>query len=329
MKISKIFLMIVLFFLIVTLYFLVLQKPESSYRKTSVMMPFISQIQWSPFYVARYKGFYHEEGLDVDIVYSTRGSAGPIEQVAAGNVDFGTSTTDTIVMSGSKGVDVVSIYPHEPVNVFYVLSKKEKNINTPEDLMGKQIGMISSASGSYSNLLVILNSFSMNEDQINLVFTGPAVITSFLEDKVDAIACHLSQKLVIESKDVEINVIKAYDFTNIGAGHIITSNRMIQSDPELVEKFVRATKRGLQYAVDHPEETVDIFIHYNPDAAKERDVHRNFWNAFIDVHGYKEYVPQNYTKEYWEDAQNVLFDIGLVDEKIDVTKIYTNQFKTD
>lgn len=70
---------IIVVLLLVTI-FLTSSNPLNQ-QKVVVIMPFIPQIQWAAYYAALYNGYYKEEGLDIEIQYSTRGSAGPIEQL--------------------------------------------------------------------------------------------------------------------------------------------------------------------------------------------------------------------------------------------------------
>ena len=299
---------------------------ESEVQKVTVMMPFIPQIQWAAYYVAKNNGYYENEGLDVEIQYSTKGSAGPIGQLVGGNVDFILTDKESVIMARSKDLDIIATYPIEPTNVFYILSEKDKNITKPSDLIGKKVGLISSASGAYGNLLVILHLSDIDINDIEIVQAGTAVVPAFLEGKFDAVAIHLSQKLLIEEKIPDLNIINASDYTDMSSGHIVVNRNLIENNPELVKKFLRATKQGLEYAIKNPNEAVEIYIGFNPDAESKREVSRNLWNTFIKEHHYEEKIPVFESPEDWRKTQDLLYDVEMITEKKDISEMYTNQF---
>ncbi|KPJ54881.1 hypothetical protein AMJ47_02300 [Parcubacteria bacterium DG_72] len=306
----------------------VYKKPstEPEVQKITVMMPFIPQIQWAAYYTAKNNGYYENEGLNVEIQYSTKGSAGPIEQLVGGNVDFILTDKESIIMARSKDLDIIATYPIEPTNVFYIVSEKDKNITKPSDLIGKKVGLISSASGAYGNLLVILHLSDIDISDIEVVQAGTAVVPAFLEGNFDATAIHLSQKLLIEEKIPDLNIINASEYTDMSSGHIVVNKYLVENNPELIKKFLRATKKGLEYAIENPNEAVEIYIDFNPDAESKREVSQDLWNAFIEEHHYEEKIPGFESPEDWERTQDLLYDVGIITEKKDISEMYTNEF---
>lgn len=295
-------------------------------QKVTVMMPFISQIQWAAYYTAKSKGYYQDEGLEVEIQYSTKGSAGPIEQLVGGKVDLISTDEQSVIMARDKSLDIVAVYPIEPTNVFYIVSEKNKNIATPADLIGKKVGLISSASGAYGNLLAILHLSNIDQNKVEIVQAGTSIVPAFLERKFDAAAIHLSQKLLIKEKNQDLNIINASDYTDISRGHIAVTGSLIKNNPELIKKFLRATKKGLEYAVNNPEEAVNIYISFNPDAESQRKVSQDLWNAFIEEYHYKTSLPGFESPQDWQKSQDVLYDTGLITKKTNIPDMYTNEF---
>jgi NitT/TauT family transport system substrate-binding protein len=326
MKSQDLVLILIIIILLAIAGFLYYEPAEPRLQEVTVMMPFIPQVQWAAYYTAIHNGYYEDEGLDVSIEYSTRGGAGPIEQLVGGNVEFVLTDADSIVMAKSRGVDLVAVYAIEPTNVFYILSEKDKNITTPADLAGKSVGVISSASGAYSNLLLILYLSNMGIDDVEVIHAGTAVVPSFLERKFDAVGAHLSQKLLIEDEGLDLNVINAYDYSDIATGHIAVTRDMIESNPELISRFLRATKRGIEYATNNPEEAVEIYIKLNPDAESKRNVSQKLWNAFIENYRYAEGISGTESHQFWEELQDLLYNVGMIAEKTELSEIYTNEF---
>lgn len=325
---------IIIVILIIVLLFVFIKKfpydkqdnepPEL--QKITIMMPFIPQVQWSAYYTAKHNEYYKDEGLDVEIQYTTKGNAGPIEQLVGGNVDFILTARDTIITARSKDLDIVAVYPIETTNLFYIVSEEDKNITKPSDLIGKKVGIISSASGAYANLLVILHLSNININDIEIVQAGTAVVPAFLEGEFEAVAIHLSQKLLIEEKIPNLNIINASDYTDMSTGHIAVNRDLAESDPELIKKFLRATKRGIVYATNNPSEAVEIYIGFYPEAEIKREVSQDLWNTFISEYNYDKSIPTLESSEDWQATQDFLYDIGIITKKTSVSEMYTNDF---
>ncbi len=304
--------------------------PASTGEKVTVMMAFIPLIQYAPFYVAVDQGYYADEGLNVSITYTSEGSMGVIKQLAANKVQFGYAGADSVIISRSKDVPVVSIYNIEPKNLFNIASKKEKNITNPENLARKKVAIAGFGGSVYAMARMILQEAGVDYNNVEFVAVGGGLISSLVADKVDATSVHLAQKVIIDNMDVDTNILWAKDYSNfIGSVHVITSEQISGDNPELVKKFVKATKRGLEYAATHPNETADIYIKFNPDAAKNRNLQLAIWNAFVEEvwsPGQLDKVGQPFTDTQWEEAQDILYELGMIDKKTDVSKFYTNEF---
>lgn len=324
---KKILLVAIIFLVLAGLLIKTPKKPvEKKLQKVTVMVNNTPSVSWIPYYTAINKKYYLDEGLDVEMQYSTKGNAGPIEQIVGGKVDFIQTGKESIIMAREKGVDIVSVYPITPANVYYIVSEKSKNITKPSDLIGKKVGLISSASGAYINLLVILNLEKIDKNDVEIVQAGTTVVTGFLEKKYDVAAVHLNQEFLIKEKIPDLSVIKANDYTDVSGGHVTVSGKLIKNNPELINKFLRATKKGLEYSVKNPQEAIEIYLGINPDAASQKKVSQDLWNVTIQEQGFNKNLPGANKLEDWKKSQDVLFDSGLITKKTDVSAMFTNKF---
>ena len=102
---------------------------------------------------------------------------------------------------------------------------------------------------------------------------------------------------------------------------------MIADNKEIVEKFMRATKKGYEYSSKNPLEAANILMKNAPELNKEL------------VEKSQEFLAKEYQsdasywgeqkKEVWENYTNWLYDKKLIDKKIDVDKAFTNEFLTN
>jgi len=145
---------------------------------------------------------------------------------------------------------------------------------------------------------------------------------------------YLPQKVIAESiSGTKMNEISASNYTTMGRTYLFTTEKMIKEHPDIVRKFVRATQRGLEYAVFHPEEAVDAFIKYNPDAAEKRQLHLAIWKAMAE-RGFDRDAQGNPifhlpSEDEWVEKQEQMYEAGAIDKKTDVSRAYTDEFVRD
>jgi ABC-type nitrate/sulfonate/bicarbonate transport system substrate-binding protein len=295
-------------------------------EKVTVMMPYTPGIGWVGFYSAIDQGYYADEGLDVTIEYSLEGSMGPIKQVGANKIEFGYAGGDALVMARTKGIPVVMIYQVEHAWPYYIVSKKGSNITNLDDLVGKSVAVSAPGSPTYISVKAAMLRSGLDPDSANFVPVGGQLMTMLLEDKVDASSVHLLQKVLLIGMGADINVISTHiDFCPTG---IVTSEKMIKENPEVIKKFLRATEKGYNYAIQHPEKAVDIFINMFPEQAEQKDTFLTFWKALISevIQPDKYKLGSMLSFEKWTTMQDTLYDLGIIKEKIAVSEAFTDEF---
>ena len=115
-------------------------KPEAGQqlRHVSFRMNWVPYAEHAPVWVAIEKGYYADEGLDVEVIYG-KGSTLSAQLVGTGENEFGMCAGDTSLMSRIKGVPLkvlAVIIQRSPVAA---VSLKEKGIVQPKDLEGKRV----------------------------------------------------------------------------------------------------------------------------------------------------------------------------------------------
>jgi ABC-type nitrate/sulfonate/bicarbonate transport system substrate-binding protein len=300
-------------------------------EQVTVMMPYIPTVGWTPFYCAIDQGYYADEGLDVTMEYSPTGSVAPIQQVGAGKIEFGYADMNTLVMSRSQEVAVVAVYQGEQTNVFNVIAKKDSGITQPQDLDGKVMAVVAIGAPPHLMAKVMLLKSGVDYNNVTFVPLGSGgEIPALLGGKADAMAGHMVSTFILKGmgrlEDVNVMWMKDYG-ANLPPNAIIVNEKMLEDDPELIRKFVRATDKGLRYGVDNPEEAVDTFIKSNPEAAEKREFHLAYWKAFVDGSIQPDkYTPGRFDYERLVMTQDALYDIGVIEKKINISKAYTKEF---
>jgi len=301
----------------------------SEMEKVTVIMPFVPLPTWNAIYSGIEKGYYADEGLNISITYAPEGSFGAIKQVGAGNVEFGIASGDSIITAQSQDIPVVAIYQVEHQDLFGIIVKSESNITTPKDLEGKTIAIPGPGSPPDIAAKVIMKNAGADYTTVNFVPVGATLVPMLLQNKADAIGAYIEQEEMLKRESVKFRTMYAKDYNaNLVTLCVMTNENMINNNPDLVKKFVRATNKGYEYAIAHPEEAVDTFItKFNPVAVEHKDMHMAIWNRNIEeVIQPDKYPLGQFNKDQWTMTQDTLFDLGMITKKIPVSEMYTDKF---
>nr|WP_295078754.1 ABC transporter substrate-binding protein [uncultured Roseateles sp.] len=225
--------------------------------------------------VAAAKGFYAEAGLEVQ---TQRGYGGQrtVNEIDQGLFEFGYGDPISVMLNranGGKTVMVGAINTQWPGALCYVPGKLSK---TPKlaDIKGLSVG--GGAASPLQNLVPAwLQANGLPATHLKLLRLDPAVINpSFLEGKVDLAECwEGANKPLLEAlvrrEGKQLAALRYRDFNlNIYGNGIVTSEQLVQSNPDLVKRFVTATYRGYEYMRKNPEEAVDLIAASNKLIAK-------------------------------------------------------------
>lgn len=224
------------------------------------------------FFVAIEKGYYKEANLDVNVLRG-QGSAEAVKQVGAGNVTFGfADAASTVLARGNDNVPVrlVAIVYAKPPHAIYAL--KSSGIRKPKDLEGRQIanpagGAIPKVFPAYAKVAGI------DESKVKWVVASSESLPGLLAlGRVDAIGQFTVGEPRLK-KDAQGKELVELTYGDAGldfySNGIIASENTISTNPDLVQRFVTATIKGLKYALDNPKEAAEIMKKYHRELDAE------------------------------------------------------------
>ncbi|HDY86762.1 MAG TPA: transporter substrate-binding domain-containing protein, partial [bacterium] len=229
----------------------------------TLQLRWFHQFQFAGYYAAKEKGFYAEEGLNVEFrVLDT--SKDHIQSVLDGDADYGVADFGLLVerMRGKPVVLLKQIYQHSPL---ILMTLKESGITRPHELKDKRV-MLDKDSHAVAPILAMFIDTLGGPKNIKFVqhtFTSEDLING----SVDAISGYITdQPFALEQQGIAVNVINPRDYgIDFYGDNLFTTEQEIQQHPDRVEKIIRATIKGWQYALNHPEEIIDhILLKYNP-----------------------------------------------------------------
>ncbi|WEM45584.1 ABC transporter substrate-binding protein (plasmid) [Photobacterium sp. DA100] len=248
----------------------------SAQEKVTLMLDWFVNPNHGPIILAQEKGWFAEQGLQVQIQEPADPSV-PDKLVAAGRIDLAVSYQSTLISSTAADLPLVrsATLISGPLNSMIVLDKS--GIKSLADLKGKNIGV---AIGGNEDATVgtMLRSEGVDMDSVKIINVGWALSSSLASGKVDAIWGGLRNfelnQLAIEGYDAtafypEEHGVPPYDEL------IFVANKH-KYNPETINKFNTAIEKATVYLINHPEQAWKEFVAYSPDTLNN-DLNRRAW----------------------------------------------------
>jgi len=285
---------------------------------------YIPNIQFAPLYVAVEKGYFKEEGIEIEFDYSFETDA--MALVGANELQFAVVSGEQILLARAQELPVVYVaawYQQYPVAV---VSKSEQGIMEPADLKGKRIGLPGLFGANYIGLDALLFSAGLTDADVTLDSIGFNQVEALATDQEQAVSVYAANEPVqLRGQGYEINEILVSDYVQLASNGLISNEMTIADDPELVKRMVAVLVRSLEYTIANPDEAYEISKAHveglaNADQAVQKEVLARsieLWKA--DRIGFSDVAA-------WENMQNTLLKMGLLTEPLDLSKAFTNEF---
>lgn len=264
------------FFRLALLYLLVVlpgveaQELRAAGAKSAVnvQLSWKYQFEFAPFIAALEKGYYREAGLEVAVREWAPG-IDVLKEVGEGRADFATTNSSLVVAQASDPslVALAALMQHSAVGL---LTKRQTGIATAADLAGKRV---LTTAATKDEILAFLASAAVSRERIELLADVGDARLALEDGRVDAIAFFVGDaayRSPIESGDYVLLRPRTAGVDFYG-NVLFSSTRLLEAQPERVRAFRAATLRGLDYAVSHPEEMVDVILARYNSQRRTRD----------------------------------------------------------
>nr|WP_320119075.1 ABC transporter substrate-binding protein [uncultured Marinifilum sp.] len=229
-------------------------KPKK--EKIKLQLKYKHQFQFAGYYAAIHKGFYANEGLEVELIEGSTKNI--VNKVIEGKADYGISSTDVLIeyVNNKPIVLLASIFQSSP-SIFLCL--KNSNINSAHDLVNKRIMLLNDFRDP--ELLAIFYKEGINPDNFTRLSTTYNV-NDLINKKTDVLnAYSTNEPYFLNELNIPYTIIypQTYGIDFYGDG-IFTTKKEIRNNPERVDAFLRASKKGWKYALNNTNEIIDIII---------------------------------------------------------------------
>lgn len=228
------------------------QKLES----VTLQLKWRHQFQFAGYYAAKHKGFFANEGLEVNFKEFNPDKS-ITQQVISGEVNYGVGDVGIVFdyATGKPIKALAAIFQHNPL-VF--ISKQSSGIVSPYEMVGKRVMHITNESDDAPLKAILMDAELSSQDYTALKYSYD--LTDFVSGKVDVISGYLTHEpLLLKEQGIDINIIKPQNYGVDFYGDLLfTSDLELNQHPGRAERFLRASIKGWEYAFEHPEEMIQI-----------------------------------------------------------------------
>ncbi len=295
-------------------------------RRVSLGVGYIPNVQFAPLYVAQKKGFYAEEGLDVNIEYGFEDDF--VALAAQGERDFAVASGDQVILARAQGLPITYVmkwYERFPVAL---LLGPGQAVSSPAELAGKTIGLPGFFGASYVGWKGLVYAANIDESAVKVEDIGFTQAAAIQQGTVDGAMVYIANEPIqLRNEGLDVSVIEVSDYLNLISNGLVVGDKLLQADPELVQKMVRATLRGLQYTIDTPDEAFKIVREVIPEMTDaDAPVQRQVLDASIEL--WRSQQPGVTDRQAWQNSADFMRDTGLLQTEVNVDQLFTNQFVT-
>ena len=305
-------------------------EDKKEVKKLTLVLDYTPNTNHTGIYVAKDKGFYEEEGIELEIVQPPEDGSPAL--VASGNAEFGVSYQDTIAPAYSREnpLPVTNIAALVQHNTSGIISLKGNGIERPKGMEGKKYAtwgmdveqsiiknVVETDGGDFSKVELIPSNFSD-------IITG-------LKNDIDAVWIFYGWDGIaakVNGLDFDYFAFKDINDTfDYYTPTLIGNDKFMEENPEITKAFLRATKKGYEFAIENPEEAGKILVEANPELdekiiVESQNYLKDEYIADAEKWGY---IDSNRWNKFYE----WLYENKLMDVEIPKDYGFTNEYLPD
>jgi len=282
-------------------------------------------------HIATQKGWFKEEGLDVEVL-DGRGSVSTIQLVAAGQADVGMAQLGPMASARmSANLPLKSIAGWMRKGDLAVLVDSRANINTVKDLTGKKLALFA-ASPFVPFLDMFFKNGGITKEQAQLVYVDPsAMVTAYTSGQADGVMTAGPYGMAIAELVRPTKLVLAADYgISYPSYGLFATETTITQKKEAIRKLVKVQIRAWKYIYDgHIDEGVDAIIKARPDAKLNPVVlkrHLELYRDFFETANTKGKAFGWQSDKDWTEALESMEKAGLIKAGWKAADVFTNEF---
>lgn len=291
-----------------------------------LILDYLPNTNHTGFYVAAERGYYEEEGLEVEIVQPSEGATATL--IATGQGEFGISYQEdvTYARTAKEPLPIKAIATVIQHNTSGFASYEPKNIVSPKDFEGKTyVGWGSPAEEAI--VKAVMENAGADFSKLTIA-SADDVSFATLKDKVDLTWIFYGWTgIEAETQDFPLNYIELREMDerlDYYTPVIIASEKLLETKPDLARKFLAATEKGFLDTIDDPDVTSGILADAVPEYDKEflRRSQRYLSPKYMDDASRWGEMKA----EIWDGYTGFMLENDLIPEDMPAQEAFTNEF---
>lgn len=281
---------------------------------------------FAPWVIAQQQGYFKDEGLEVNFV-SGKGGVDVAKQVGAGNAPIGGAIGDTPIIVRANGIPVKAVALMGAGSLTLIASHESAPIDEPAQLKGKTITVMAYTDTTYYSLLGTMQKADLTRDDAEIQAAGPAGVWQlFASNKSDAMAAVPDWVATVRANGGKVHLMDPAKGFNSMAQAMIASDETIKNNPELIQRIVRATLKGMELIMKDPEAALAAYIEAVPANKGREDEMREVFRLYNKYVYADQKVPGQMDPERLAAVQDFYVSQGVVSKAAPLDDLYTNQF---
>jgi len=269
------------------------------------------------------KGYFNEEGIDVEVVKFAKGPE-EIAAMGSGNIDIAQIGHGAHSLAAKGQAMIFNIDDTSLADE--VLANKDKGINSIQDLKGKTIAT-SLGTSSEIILNLALASKGMTQNDVKIVQMDPsAAVTAMVTGKVDAAAIWSPSTVVVKEKlgDKCISLASNKDYTDqmVFPSSWITTPDYYKNNQDKLVRFTKAILKAQAYRKDHIKEAAGWLAKLieQDSATIEQTTAEGNWLTADEIYNM---AKDGTLKKWYENQQKSFISSGALDKAVDVNTYFS------
>ena len=303
------------------------QQAKRTPDEVTLQLKWVHQAQFAGFYMAQEKGYYAKENIKVTFLEGGQG-IDIAQRVVSGQADFGVLTPEFIFMKRSQGAPLTAIAAIYRRSAVVFVAMADSGIVRPSDFMGKTVAT-GDPGGSQKDFelqfYAMMKRLGLAVSKVKIVPYDPAY-AAFYNGEVEVTPCYSTGGLIkMRQKGLKLNLIWPSDYgIHFYSDTLATTDRLISEKPDLVTRFLRASLKGWQDAIEDYRQAVTVTLKYAQ--IKDQEFQTAMMEAMLPlVHTGEDQI--GWMKaEVWQGMYQILLEQRLLARPFDVNQAYTLRF---
>ena len=302
------------------------EETKDGLKKVTVILDYVPNTNHTGMNVALDKGYYEEEGLDVEIIEPTDGATATLIAQQKGTFGISYQEDVTIALTSADPLPIKAVATLIQHNTSGFVSLADSGIESPADFEGKTYAGWGGP-GESAVLEACMTQAGADFSKLNMVISDGTGFEA-LGKSCDVMWFFEGWDNIIAAMNgCELNYMelrKLDERLDYYTPVVITSDAVLESDPEMVSAFLSATRKGYEDAIADPDAAAEILSSH----AESYDVEM--------LKKSQEYLADKYMEgnerwgemkdEVWDNYTAFLKEYGVIDKDLAAAECYTNEF---